>query len=130
MFTGWIAVALAVATAQAVGAQRELGRPFDLEPAEVVAIAGLRITFEAVTEDSRCPTGAQCAWAGDAAASFSLQKPPAPAVQRTLHTHARYERQTSFEGLVVRLESIKPYPNAGATIAPADYRVTLVVTRQ
>jgi hypothetical protein len=107
----------------------EFGRPFDLRPAETVTIAGLRITFEGVNEDSRCPTGVQCAWAGDAAAGFTLEKPPAAAVQRTLHTHGRYERQTALDGFVVHLEDIKPYPKEGATIAPGDYRATLVVTR-
>ena len=128
-FTGWIAVAFAIAAAPAASAQPQLGRPFDLAPGEAVVLAGLRITFEAVTEDSRCPTGVQCAWAGDAAGSFSLQKPPAAAVQRTLHTHARFERQTTLDDFIVRLEAITPYPKEGATISPADYRVTLVVTR-
>jgi hypothetical protein len=129
MVGGWIAVALAVA-AHAASQQPELGRPFEIKPAEMVTIAGLRITFERVTEDSRCPAGVQCVWAGDAAASFTLQKPPADPVRRTLHTHGRFERQTTVDGLVVRLEDIKPYPKQGATIAPDDYRATLVVTRQ
>ena len=50
-------------------------------------------------------------------------------MQRTLHTHGRYERQAALDGVVVRLENIKPYPKDGATIAPGDYRATLVVTR-
>ena len=130
MLAGWISVVLAVVTAQTASAQPELGRPFDVKPAEVVTVAGLRITFEGVTEDSRCPTGAQCVWAGDAAASFTLEKSPAAPVQRTLHTHGRYERQTALDGFVVRLEGITPYPTQGTTIAAGDYRATLVVTRQ
>lgn len=129
MVAGWIAVAFAIAVAHAASEGPELGRPFDLRPAETVTIAGLRITFEGVSEDSRCPIGTQCAWAGDAAAGFTLEKPPAAAVQRTLHTHGRYERQTALDRFVVRLEDIKPYPKEGATIAAGDYRATLVVTR-
>ena len=34
------------------------------------------------------------------------------------------------DGLVVRLEDIKPYPKEGATIRPDDYRATLVVTKR
>ena len=124
-----MAVVLAIASAPSASAQPELGRPFDLAPEQAVTIAGLRITFEGVTEDSRCPTGAQCVWAGDAAASFTLQNPPADPVQSTLHTHGRFERQTAVAGFVVRLEDIKPYPKQGSTIAPGDYRATLVVTR-
>ena len=66
---------LALLAVHAAGAAPELGQPFDLKPAEVATIDGLQITFEGVSEDSRCPRGTQCAWAGDAAASFTLQKP-------------------------------------------------------
>jgi hypothetical protein len=124
-----IAVVVMLAAAHGLAADPELGRPFDVKPAQVVTIEGLQITFEGVREDSRCPTGVQCAWAGDAAATFTLQKAPAAALQRTLHTSGRFERQAECEGFVVRLENIKPYPKEGATIAPDEYRATLVVTR-
>lgn len=106
------------------------GQPLELKVAETATVDGLRIAFEGVGEDSRCPTGVQCVWAGDAAAAFALEKPPAAAVHRTLHTSGRFERQTEYEGLVVRLDDIKPYPKDGATIAPGDYRATIVVTRR
>jgi hypothetical protein len=125
-----IALAVMVAAAHGrIAADPELGRPFDLKPAEVVKIEGLQITFEGVSDDSRCPTGVQCVWAGDAAATFTLQKSPATALQRTLHTNGRFERQTEFDGFVVRLDTVKPYPKEGVTIAPDEYRATIVVTR-
>lgn len=130
MFAHSIALVVMMAAALAPAAEPELGRPFDVKPADVVTIQGLRITFEGVGEDSRCPTGVQCMWAGDAAATFTLETPPAAAVQRTLHTNGRFERQTDCDGLVVRLEEIKPYPKEGVTIVPGDYRATLVVTRR
>jgi hypothetical protein len=129
VFARSIALVLVIAGALAPATEPELGRPFDVKPSEVVTIQGLRITFEGVTEDSRCPTGVQCMWAGDAAATFTLEKSPAAALQRTLHTNGRYERQAEISGLVVRLEDIKPYPKEGATIAHDDYRATVVVTR-
>ena len=129
MFSRSIAMAVLVAVG-AAGTAPELGRPFDLKPAEVATIEGLQITFEGIGEDSRCPAGTQCVWAGDAAAAFALQKPPAAAVRRTLHTSGRFERQAEVEGFLVRLEDVKPYPKDGASIAPDDYRATLVVTRR
>ena len=129
MFSHSIAVLVLLAV-HAAGAAPELGQPFDLKPAEVASIEGLEITFEGVSEDSRCPRGTQCAWAGDAAASFTLQKPPAAMLQRTLHTNGRFERQIEIDGFVVRLEDVKPYPKDGAAIAPGDYRVTVVITRR
>ena len=129
MFSHSIAVLVLLAV-HAAGAAPELGQPFDLKPTEVATIDGLQITFEGVSEDSRCPRGTQCAWAGDAAASFTLQKPPAAAVRRTLHTNGRFERQAETDGFVVRLEDVKPYPKDGTAIAPDDYRATVVVTRR
>jgi hypothetical protein len=114
----------------ASAAEPELGRPFELAPSETMTIQGLRVAFDGVSNDSRCPTGAQCMWAGDAAAAFTLEAPPSPPVHRTLHTNNRFERQTEREGFVVRLEEIKPYPKEGGAIAPGDYRATLVVTRR
>src|SRR5262245_20580819 len=113
-----------------IAANPELERAFDMKPGEVVAIQGLRITFEGIADDSRCPTGAQCVWAGDAAATFTLEKPPAAAQHRTLHTNGRYENQVSIDTLVVRLDDVEPRPKLGGTIDPADYRATLVVTRR
>jgi hypothetical protein len=130
VFSQSIAMALLLAAAAAAGAAPDLGRPFEMKPAQVVTIEGLQITFEGVGEDSRCPAGTQCAWAGDAAAAFTLEKPPAPAVQRTLHTNGRFERQADVDGFTVRLEDVRPYPKDGVAIAPDDYRATLVVTRR
>jgi hypothetical protein len=123
-------VMLAIVSAHTAAPEPEFGRPFEIKAAELVAIQGLRITFDGVSEDSRCPTGMQCVWAGDAAATFTLEKPPAAAEQRTLHTNGRFERQTDFDNFVVRLEDLKPYPREGVEIEPADYRAALVVTRR
>jgi hypothetical protein len=129
MLTTAFALAVIVAGAQGAPLEREPGRPFEMTPAETVTIQGVRITFDGVTADSRCPTGAQCVWAGDAAAAFRLEKSP-DAKQLTLHTNGRFERQAEFAGFVVRLEDIKPYPKQGETIAAGDYRATLIVTKK
>jgi hypothetical protein len=111
-------------------AEPEIGRPFDLKPDERVKLGGLTITFEDTGDDSRCPTGETCMWAGDAAAAFTFEHAPAAAVHRTLHTNGRYERQTAYDGFVIRLDDVKPYPKTGGSIARSDYRATLVVTRR
>jgi hypothetical protein len=108
----------------------EFGRTFEIKAAELVTIQELRITFVGLSEDSRCPTGTQCVWAGDAAATFTLETPRAAAEQRTLHTNGRFERQTDFADFVVRLEDVKPYPREGVAIDPGDYRAAVVVTRR
>ena len=111
-------------------AEPEMGHPFDMRVEETVTIGELTITFEGIGDDSRCPTGETCMWAGDAAAAFTFAKASAESVHRTLHTNGRYERQIDYEGFVIRLEGVKPYPKTGGSIARGDYRVTLVVTRR
>ena len=129
VLTTALLLTVAMMAAQGAAPEREPGRSFEMKPGETVTVQGVRITFERVTEDSRCPTGAQCVWAGDAAAAFGLENPP-DATRLTLHTNGRFQQQGEFDGLVVRLEDIKPYPKLGQTIAAADYRATLIVSKR
>ena len=46
--------------------QAEAGVPFRLALGETAALDGHTIRFAEVVEDSRCPEGAQCVWAGRA----------------------------------------------------------------
>src|SRR4029434_7853496 len=123
-------VVFAIASPQTAAREPEFGRPFEIKAAELVVLQGLQITFEGVSEDSRCPTGVQCVWAGDAAATFTLEKRPAAALQITLHTNGRFEQQTEYDDFIVRLQDVRPYPKEGFEIAAGDYRATLVVTRR
>ena len=131
MFARSIALVLiAIASPNSAVSEPQLDRPFEVKAAEVAIVHGLRITFEGVSEDSRCPEGVSCVWAGDAAATFTLEKPPAAALQRTLHTSGRFARQTELDDFIIQLEDVRPYPKEGATIAPGDYRATLLVKRR
>jgi len=70
-----------------------------------------------VTEvnDSRCPKGAQCMWAGDAAVTVSVGG-------ETLELHSNPERgaaqASTAAGATLVLEDVVPYPDI--TPAPAD----------
>lgn len=104
------------------------GEPFEVKAGETGRLADetLSVRFDRVTEDSRCPVGVQCVWEGDAGVQLTLEKPPAAAEARVLHTSRRFGRETEYAGLVVRLVDLQPEPREGATIAPEDYRVKLV----
>lgn len=130
MFARSIALVLLAIVPPDPAVSPQLDQAFEVKAAEVVTVQGLRITFEGVSEDSRCPTGATCVWAGDAAARFTLELPPAAALERILHTNGRFAQQTEVGDFVIRLEDVRPYPKEGATIAPGDYRATLVVKRR
>lgn len=105
-----------------------LGEPFELAPGDSAAVEGLTVSFQAVTQDSRCPIDVVCVWQGDASVLLSLEAAAEPAATRELHTGIE-PRETSFASYVVRLVSVAPAPRSSAKIEPEDYRVTLLVTR-
>ena len=106
-----------------------LGSPFDVAMGETVAVAGedLHVTFESVTEDSRCPEGAQCVWEGDAVARVTLVKSPEKSVTVDLHTNGRFDREAEYHGYVVGLVDIAPHPRTDKPRDPKAYVATLRV---
>lgn len=92
----------------------------------------LRILFDGVEADSRCPRGVECVWAGDAAAALRLTLAGEAPLDTTLHTHEGAvggPREVAYGGYIVTLLDVEPYPVYEKTIAPADYAVLLRVTR-
>lgn len=106
----------------------EVGRAFDLRVGEEAAVVGtdLRIRFDGVRQDSRCPTGVQCVWSGDAEAALRITTPAGP-TNLVLHTNVD-PRIANASGHLIRLEALRPHPAEGANIPAGDYVVTLVVT--
>ena len=53
-----------------------LGKEFNIKKGQEVIFKAekLRITFKTVSSDSRCPTGVQCGWAGNAAIEIQVSK--------------------------------------------------------
>lgn len=127
----WLSLALLGAAAAPEPKKVGLGTTFELKAGESAEVAAVRltVTFERVTEDSRCPLKVQCVSEGDATAEVSLAKPPAAKATRTLHTSGRFPQETTYEGLKVRLEDLTPYPKDGVATEPRAYRVSLVVEK-
>ena len=90
----------------------------------------LRVTFERVVSDSRCPADALCVWAGDAVVRIVLARSTSPSARAELHTAPGFERSASYPGFEVRLVKVLPYPYSSSAIPAQDYRATLVVTPQ
>lgn len=81
------------------------------------------VTFTAVREDSRCPTGVECLWEGDAAVELLVDEGGEPTLI-VLHT-ALEPQSTVAAGLRLTLERLDPQPVVGRQIPPADYEATL-----
>ena len=78
------------------------------------------VRFTGVTADSRCPSGAQCVWAGDAAVTFLV----GGTQQVTLHT-MEGPSSVLVAGRLLTLVSLSPYPSVSTTIAQSDYVATI-----
>lgn len=102
-----------------------------LQPgSQQTAFTGLYVTLLSVSNESRCPTGVQCVWQGDAEVHLGVTSDTldltAPIV---LHTGVE-PRSATARGYEIRLDSLKPYPASGQTIAQADYRAFVSITKK
>lgn len=86
---------------------------------------GSRLTYLRLVNDSRCPPGVQCIWAGDAEIALRWQPARGPAQETSLHTNPLPDRGTNaatFAPWLVRLEALERgiAPKATLRITPAD----------
>ena len=100
------------------------GKEFTLRQGDSVRLGGSGPTlhFLAVPEDSRCPSGVQCIWAGNAEASLKLDATPF-ALNTTVEP-----RDTVVAGFRFELVQLTARPE-GSDTTPARYSATLKVTR-
>lgn len=115
------------ATANTVTTDQE----FELGPGQSVLLGPepLKITFDAITADSRCAPEVQCVWAGDAVAKVQAALgSQAPSVYE-LHTNTGFATQVDHGPYRIRLTAVAPGPHVGVVIDPAAYVITLLVTR-
>ena len=98
-------------------------------------IAGndLKLCFDAVVSDSRCPANAMCIWQGAATATFSFTKNGA--THRfdlsTITMKPNYTKDTIIAGYKIELINLSPYPGTVADPIPDSQRKAEVkITKQ
>ncbi len=106
-----------------------LDRAFGVREGEQVEVdeGMLTVRFLEVSDDSRCPTGAQCAWAGEGVVVLRLAQAGREPAELTLRTTPSKESGT-YEGYRVVLRELDPHPRVGGS-PPETYRATLEVRR-
>jgi len=86
------------------------------------------VRFLEVSEDSRCPSRAQCVWAGNGAVVLEVAPAEADATEDTLHTNPESGPSgVVLAGYELRLLQLSPYPDTPGDISPIDYRATLAL---
>lgn len=107
-----------------------LNQEFSLQIGQQVVVRGedLTVAFLAVTEDSRCPEGAMCIWAGNGKILVELTKPGAGTVSAGLNTYLE-PKTLSYSNYQISLMELRPYPRVDGRIGVDEYAATLVVTK-
>jgi hypothetical protein len=101
---------------------------FTLAIGQTVVIAGsdLRVTFEAVPEDSRCPLDAYCVWAGNGQVRLRLRR---SGLDHTALLNTNFDpRAIVIEAYRLELLDLKPQPYAAHPTPPTAYRAHLQVS--
>jgi hypothetical protein len=106
-----------------------LDQRFMLAPKETAVIQGraVRLQFDSVSGDSRCPADAVCIQGGDAIVLVRASGDSAATILE-LHTGDTSRATATYGGVRVRLVELQPYPFSSRAVAAGDYRATLVVS--
>ena len=103
------------------------GQPFELGVGQTAMTTDdVRIRFDTVRSDSRCPMDVQCVRAGEAVIAITLSLPGEAAVGRELET-VPARSQTRFSRFTITLSQLQPYPRSSQQIQPSEYVATFVV---
>ncbi len=113
--------ACATSAAAGAGASRTVadGDSFTLAFGERVSLADRgTLRYVRVANDSRCPPGKQCVWAGDAEVEFEWTATAGSPEAFTLHT-GRGDRSRTLAGRVLTLDTLERGASPAATLTIA-----------
>ncbi len=107
-----------------------MNQEFTLAPGTSMAVedTDVRVLFSGVTSDSRCPADALCVQLGDAVVHVQVIDDGATS-EYDLHTEPGRATAISHGSFQISLVGLQPYPFSDRSIAPGDYRATLLATR-
>jgi hypothetical protein len=112
-----------------------IDKEFSLVGGQEATIGGenLRLRFDEVLEDSRCPTQVECFWTGQARIAILVQPYGREATNTEFNTNPApgQDVQTVQVGqYTIALLSLDPYPQTpDQSIALEEYRATLTVRK-
>ena len=100
-----------------------------LAPGETadIAPANIRVRFQGVLSDSRCPADVLCIQQGEAIVRIDIVA--SGGAPSTFDLHTGDTKPVRHHELSFSLENLSPYPFSSRTIASGDYRATLRVVR-
>ncbi|MEZ0451894.1 hypothetical protein ACR78Z_00950 [Sphingobacterium thalpophilum] len=96
----------------------------------------IRVKFKGISEDSRCPQGANCIWAGVAVAQIEIRDQSAEPVILDLATtdlqQSGYQKSAIYKSYSFSLLSVDPYPTQQHAVhtLKGKYKIAITVQKQ
>jgi hypothetical protein len=90
--------------------------------------AKLSVRFVELVEDSRCPSDAQCVWAGNAKIKIRVTKNGKPE-DLTLDTNGPHQYATTADGYSIKLVGLTPAPRSNIRIDRNGYVAAFEVVK-
>jgi hypothetical protein len=111
------------------GEEFDLEKQFDIKYDETITNDSdkLKIKFDDVVNDSRCPKEAKCVWAGNAEVKFTLtsESDSGPII---LNTNIKPKDHKVF-GYSIALKRLAPSKSVATSLKKKDYVATLVISK-
>lgn len=98
-----------------------------LRLSESLDINGSMLSFHSVEQDSRCPLPANCVWAGIGIVRLEMENGDLLRLGTVEGSEANPPNAVDYNGSIIRLERLDPYPVDGEEIALEDYRLFLTL---
>ncbi len=94
----------------------------------------MNITFKGISEDSRCPEGVNCIWAGVALAQVEVMgtstRPQLLNLASMDFPNRNFKKSADFNGYTITLQEVTPYPKAeGATALNGKYKIGVSIKK-
>lgn len=124
-----LTVAIGCASVETPVVAADPGVAFALPLGKTASVNGsrARITFNKVTDDSRCPVDVVCIWAGDAKVELTIVRDGSAADTRVISITSPNNEVVSGD-LRIRLVGLAPAPRQSEPSARRAYVAQLVVT--
>lgn len=97
--------------------------------------AEMNLTFKGISEDSRCPKGVNCMWAGVAVAQVEVMglatRPMILNLASEDNKSRNYNKSAQFNGYTISLTDVTPYPEAseGVKALNGKYKIGIVIKK-
>ena len=114
-------------TIQTVEAQSRQQQKIQIHKQKKFSKSNLTVKFVSLIEDSRCPEGANCVWAGNAKIKIEISK---NGKKETFDLNTTVEpKVATFNGYAIELLSLTPVPKENIRINRNGYIATFAVSK-